>query len=884
MMSVNLKSGGTNYCITVCYRVGTLGKENFTEIERHLGIIAKQKKFQTHIVIGDFNLPGINWANSSSITELEHDFIELFNNFGFIQMINQPTHDKGKTLDLLFSNHSRAIENVTVLGKNIICSSDHFGIKFDIKMKFKMKVEKRKIYNYKKANWQNLNHDLRSVRWDQHLNYDPEISWVRFKNILNHYMNKHIPTITLRNKSQPPWFDCDTHHLCLKKERLRAKFKVTGRAEDYKKFSECRKQFKNLVKEKMAANFDDHDDPALISKKFWSHVKSMSGSSRIPGTVNYKNRFRNNPKDQANMFNTFFEEQFSDSSSYNINIAFENDHMNDIDFSMRKIRQILKNINVNKSPGPDGIHGKVLKNCRESLVYPLSQIFRVSYNIGQIPAEWKLGNVVPIHKKGPKADVENYRPISLTSLVMKVFERIVKDELMTRTRHKLNENQHGFMPHKSCTTQMLTFVDSLSLSINENVRTDVIYFDFAKAFDSVNHDIILSKLKHQFDIDGTFLKFLRNYLIDRKQRVVIGGTRSDEINVKSGVPQGSILGPLLFVLFINDMQDCVSEDTHIALYADDTKIWRKIDNWSDHEFLQKDIDALHNWAVTNKMKFHPQKCKVLSVAHMGGLDSVLSIFPFQHFSYTLNGIELEFVESEKDLGVIVTSKLNWEENILSLCLKASSRLGLMNRSLHFVKDQKQKRSFYLALVRSIFEHCSVIWRPTTLQMIQKVESIQRRSVKWILNEQDYHYNDYEYLKRLKDLDLMPMNFKFIYTDLVMFHNIFHEHSVVKFPGYLLPITADDRSRLRSNIRPPEFLGQSSSSELPDFQSSRNRQLDNSSFKCAIEGKSKSFKAGFFFRTHTIWNDLTVSLREIIENSAFQVKLKEYMWEKMIDPH
>ena len=884
MMSVNLKSGGTSYCITVCYRVGTLGEDNLKEIELHLSNVINRKKFQNYIVVGDFNFPDINWSASSTTTELGHNFMQLLNNFGFIQLINEPTHEKGRTLDLLFSNKLRAIEGVNVLGKNEICSSDHFGITFDIKMKFKNKVEKRKIFNYKKANWQNLNNDLKHVRWDQELNYDPETSWFRFKRILNHFMKKHIPTITLKNKCQPPWFDCDTHHLCRKKERLRAKFKETGLAEDYKKFSDCRKSFKNLVKEKMTANFDDYNDPALISRKFWSHVKSMSGTSRIPGTVNYKNRFRNNPRDQTKIFNQYFSEQFSDSSHYNIDINFENDHQNDIDFSISRIRHILKDVNVNKSHGPDGIHGKVLKNCRESIAYPLSRIFRMSYNIGQIPAEWKLANVVPVHKKGSKSSVENYRPISLTSLVMKVFEKIVKDELMIKCRHKLNNNQHGFMPKKSCTTQMLSFVDTLSISINDNVRTDVIYFDFAKAFDSVNHDIILKKLKHNFDIDGTLLKFIMNYLKDRKQCVVIGGAQSDPMDVRSGVPQGSIIGPLLFVLFINDMQNCVSEGTHIALYADDTKIWRRINNWSDHEILQNDIDALHNWSVSNKMKFHPDKCKVLTVAYSGGLNSMWSMFPFQIFTYTLNGITLESVEQEKDLGVIVTTKLNWEENNLALCLKASSRLGLMNRSLHFIVDQRQKRAFYLALVRSIFEHCSVIWRPTTLRLIHKVESIQRRGVKWILGEQDHHYNDFEYLKRLKELDLMPMNFKFIFTDLVMFHNIFHGHSVVKFPQYLVAVTDADRNRLRSNIRPPEWLNHFSTSDVPDLASSRGRQLDKTSFKCAIEAKSVSFKNNFFFRTHTIWNDLPVPLRETVESNTFQNELKQHMWEKMIDPH
>ena len=169
-------------------------------------------------------------------------------------------------------------------------------------------------------------------------------------------------------------------------------------------------------------------------------------------------------------------------------------------------------------------------------------------------------------------------------------------------------------------------------------------------------------------------------------------------------------------------------------------------------------------------------------------------------------------------------------------------------------------------------------------MIGKVESIQRRVVKWILGEQNHHYNDYEYLRRLKELDLMPMQHKFIFTDLVMFHNIFHGHTVVKYPQYLTHVTDNDRSRLRSNIRPPARpLDQNSSSELPDFSLMRGRQLDNTSLKCNIEGKATSFKNSFFFRTHTIWNDLTVPLREIIDNNVFQDKLKEFMWEKMIDP-
>ena len=206
---------------------------------------------------------------------------------------------------------------------------------------------------------------------------------------------------------------------------------------------------------------------------------------------------------------------------------------------------------------------------------------------------------------------------------------------MLMCEHKINKNQHGFLPEKSCTTQMIPFYDNIALTINDLSSSDVVYFDFAKAFDSVNHDIILHKLKYQFHIDGMLLKFLVNYLQDRKQLVVIGGSTSSILPVHSGVPQGSILGPLLFVLFINDISDNISQGTNIALYADDTKIWRKINSHADQEILQKDINSLHKWSEVNKMNFHPKKCKVLTVTSCNRTSCIL---PYDKFAYCLFGL------------------------------------------------------------------------------------------------------------------------------------------------------------------------------------------------------------------------------------------------------
>ena len=228
----------------------------------------------------------------------------------------------------------------------------------------------------------------------------------------------------------------------------------------------------------------------------------------------YNSRYRNNPKDQATLYNQFFADQFSEASSYDIDIDWHNDEDNDIDFNISKLRNLLKLVKPRKASGPDRIHGLVLKNCAFGLAYPLSKLYQVSYNSGIIPQEWKLANVVPVHKKGAKMDVANYRPILLTCLVMKIFEKIIRDEIMLKCRHLLNVNQHGFLPSKSCDTQMLNFQESLMamLSLNNYIQNDVVYFDFSKALDSINHDILLMKLKHEYGINGTLLKFLVDYL------------------------------------------------------------------------------------------------------------------------------------------------------------------------------------------------------------------------------------------------------------------------------------------------------------------------------------------------------------------------------------
>ena len=247
----------------------------------------------------------------------------------------------------------------------------------------------------------------------------------------------------------------------------------------------------------MRANFDDQNRNNL-TKKFWSYVKSTSKSTRIPEVVYLKGKTSSDPKTKVNMFDEFFCNQFSEALEYDVSISFNSDSTFDIDFNVARVRNIISKLDSNKAQGSDNIHGLIFKKCSCVLAKPLSIIFTVIYNTGILPDEWKLSNVVPVFKKG----VENYRPISLTFIAAKVIERVMYDELLCRTQHLIDDRQHGFLKNKSCATNMTTLQDSVSSNLLLDLPTDIIYFDFSKAFDTVNHDLLLNKLKFQYHIEG----------------------------------------------------------------------------------------------------------------------------------------------------------------------------------------------------------------------------------------------------------------------------------------------------------------------------------------------------------------------------------------------
>ena len=448
VLSVELTlKNNTKVCLSTLYRVGTLGTRNQSALQEYFTSILQNRKYSKMYLIGDLNLPDLNvtqWTTGQGTQPLNQSFLDMFNNMCFEQCIEQTTHRHGKILDVLLTNAPQSLAKITVGDENSVCVSDHFPVLFNIKANVRRKqAVKREIFNYKKADWNSLNSDLSNAPWHSLLSSpDIETCWHNFKLTLDSMSKKHIPLIKSKDGFKPPWFDSDVYSVCRDKERIRLELKTLKNKKEREsnqplidndtsnhstpeehynekilhlelKFQSARREMKRLIRRKMYSNFSDKQSENTITKKFWSYVKASSNSHRIPEIVHYKEIFKSDFKGQADLFNSFFYEQFSCQSNYNININY-NINSNQVYFSVHEVKNILKNLDPNKAPGPDQIHGKILKNCASALSTPLTLLFQSSFYTCNIPNDWKTANVVPVYKKGSKNSVQNYRPTYLT--------------------------------------------------------------------------------------------------------------------------------------------------------------------------------------------------------------------------------------------------------------------------------------------------------------------------------------------------------------------------------------------------------------------------------------------------------------------------------------
>jgi len=482
----------------------------------------------------------------------------------------------------------------------------------------------------------------------------------------------------------------------------------------------------------------------------------------------------------------FTVEDVSNMPKNDVKDAMGGEDLNSIVITRGVVLSKLEGLKVDKSPGPVGMYPRVLKEMAQVIVDALVVIYQNSLDSGQVPADWKTANVTPLFKKGCRQKAGNYRPVSLTSVVGKMLEAIIKEELVRHLDEKgsIRQTQHGFRKGRSCLTNLLEFFEDVTSAVDRGEQVDVVYLDFQKAFDKVPHRRLIHKLR-MHGVAGNVLAWIEDWLTNRRQRVGINGYFSGWRSVVSGVPQGSVLGPQLFIVYINDLEE--ETEGNVSKFADDTKLSGKANCAEDVESLQRDLDRLSDWARVWQMEYNVGKCEVI---HFGSKNS--------RSDYYLNGERLQHAVVQRDLGVLVHESLKVGLQVQQVIRKANGMLAFIARGIEF-KSREVLLQLYKVLVRPHLEYCAQFWSPYLRKDILALEAVQRRFTRLIPEMRGLPYEE-----RLSRLGLYSLEFRRMRGDLIETYKIMKGIDKIE-AGKLFPLVGETKTRGHSlKIRGSRF--------------------------------------------------------------------------------
>ena len=720
----------------------------------------------SHIVVaGDVNMPQIDWVDSfshASDGHYTHSFIEGLHECGLTQHVMNATRFRQgvspSTLDIILSNEIGLIQNLVYLPP--IGNSDHVVLQFDISCYVHSTEPSRVRLNYNKGNFHHLNEMIRDTKWDFAESANMEQHYVSFRDTLSQITTSCIPPACPKNRRRNIYINREAMRLKKRKRKLWTVYVHSQDDISYARFVRCKNDLRRLTRtlrrdfeKNLIANIKENP------KGFWNYARSRMKTR--PGVENLRmedGKLTACDEEKAVVLNQFFssvctlEDQHKDTDP---EIVYDGPMIEDVDITVSVVKKKLSELRPSSAAGPDGIHPRVLQEAADSLAPQLSRLFRESLDTGILPQDWKVANVVPIFKKGNKDDPGNYRPVSLTSIPCKVIESILRDQLMTHLQagNLLADAQHGFRPGRSCATQLLLAVEEWSALVERGEPVDILYLDLAKAFNTVPPRKLLQKVKAH-GIDGKILRWIEAFLIGRQQRVIVGDKLSGWTPVPSGVPQGSVLAPLLFILYINDLPSILN--CGIKIFADDSKLYRSVCHQGDALALQKDLDTTTRWADEWQLSFNATKCKVLHVGHQN-----------RHNIYTLKGIMMEEVTVEKDLGIHIDMDLKFRKQAAAAVAKASQVMAVIRRSFQIL-DKSTLPVLYKTLVRPHLEYGNIIWGPFNRADQQLVERVQRRATKMVPELRHLSYSE-----RLQELNLPSLYHRRRRGDMIMVYQLLH---------------------------------------------------------------------------------------------------------------
>ena len=794
------------------------------------------------ILAGDFNAPDVDWTSpldSDKLSFASKKLLEVFDDHDLNQFVKEPTRRQGDSqhiLDLVLSNNKDIIGKVKVIDG----ISDHDIVLFNVRASCQRKRNvKRKVYIKKKADCQRIKRELQSLAETQAPDTDDasvDEKWNYFEENIRRIMDTCIPHKMTSSRYNLPWFDRSLRRQTRAKQRLYNKAKKSRNPAHWSEYRAARKRTQKNLKSAREVYISDFLGDAIEEnpKRFWSYIKQLKNDDPGVADFNIDNRIISDGKAKSELLSEQFSSVFTVEDLTDIPVAGRDPKpgISGLTVTIPGVIKQLQSLKPNKASGPDGIPPWFLKEYAAEIGPMLAAIYQASVDSGRVPSKWKHANVCSVYKNGGKSNPANYRPISLTCIASKVLEHIIHSHIMKHLEQYsiLTDVQHGFRAKRSTGTQLILTIHDMAKTIQDNKSVHAAVLDFSKAFDKVPHKRLIIKLQY-YGIRGPLLNWFESFLTNRSQTVVCDGKHSDPAQVTSGVPQGTVLGPLLFLLYVNDLPDNLKSS--IRLFADDALLYGVISNENDGDQLQEDLKQLEAWQNTWQMSFNPSKCKTICISTKRD--------PPQK-KYVFCGVELEKVDSISYLGVILNDNLKWSKHVQSTTGKASKVLGMMKRNL-WNCPKRVRETAYTAIVRPKLEYASSAWDPYHQKDIDSLERVQRKAARFCCNN---YQPTASVTAMIQDLGWKTLESRRTMTRLTLLYKM---------------------SRGEIDIDTDSFLRPHAESRTRASHSYRYRQ---------DKATKNLYFYSFFPRTLRQWNNLPADIVESNSLSQFQSKLSDHL--------
>ena len=777
--------GKKNIVIGCVYRHPSMILKDFNE--NYLDpLMDKLNDEKNTFLLGDFNVD----LMKSDEDENTSTYFDILTSNLFVPHIIQPTRitPHSKTLiDNIFSNVPNFSQAES--GNLTLSISDHLAQFLLIPLDTCFKPPKIIMYKRDTKNFDRENFflDLLSIEWDEILEIgkeDPNISFQRYYSTINNLIDKYMPLKKMSMKEikqqQKPWITAEILKSINQRDKMHKKWLDEKNADTKKVYHTQYKDFRNKIRDDIKASkkeyfVDFFSKNALNIKGTWNGIKSIIHISSKKKTQSHSllvdKKLISDPKAVAEKFNDYFSSiasnlqkkirYFGNDFSY----FLKRENPNTFFIRPTNITEVINNINdlnSNKAVGPASLPTNIFHLIKFSVAEPLVQIINLSLEKGIYIDVLKVSKVIPIFKdKGSDLDHTNFRPISLLSNINKIIEKIMHERLYSflEVHHCIYQLQFGFRNGHSTTHALLDMTEEIRKHIDNNKFAVGVFIDLQKAFDTVDHEILLQKL-HHYGIRGTANNWFRSYLTNRQQFVSIDGENSTLKPMSHGVPQGSVLGPLLFLIYINDLHNAIkySKTRH---FADDTNLL--IANSSMKKIkkqLNIDLKILTAWLKANKISLNASKTEILIFRH-----------PNKPITYDpiikLDGNRIYPSKYVKYLGILIDPHLTWKYHVKSLSPKLTRAAGMLRKIRHYVPEITLK-SIYHAIFSSIMNYGSQIWGQNKNDHIKRIIKLQDRAIR-VLNFADYRAPTSELYKKsgiLKFEDSIKIdNFLYVHNSL-----------------------------------------------------------------------------------------------------------------------